>query len=70
MDPEELTNAQLKILLKRLNLPTFGKTKVDFITTLQFAQITPEDLERIIDEILNYDQDHPIIKDRKQNNPT
>ena len=43
MELEELTKAQLKILLKRLNLPIFGTTKVDFNTTLQFAQITPED---------------------------
>jgi hypothetical protein len=57
MEPEELTNIQLKKLLKRLNLPTFGKTKVDFITTLQFAEIAQQDLDRIIEEILKENQD-------------
>jgi hypothetical protein len=65
MEPYELTNTQLKLLLKRLNLPTFGKTKIDFITTLQFAQETPEELDRIIEEILNSDQNAPIKKGRK-----
>jgi hypothetical protein len=65
MEPEELTNAQLRILLKRLNLPTFGKTKIDFITTLQFAQETPEELDQIIEEILKSDQNIPIKKGRK-----
>lgn len=66
MEPEELTNAQLKLLLKRLNLPTFGNTKVDFFTTLQFAQETPEEMAQIIAEILKTDQKTPIKKTRKK----
>jgi hypothetical protein len=56
MELDELTNAQLKLLLKRLRLPTSGKTKVDFLTTLQFSTITQEDLDKIIGEILSSGQ--------------
>jgi len=62
MEPEGLTNAQLKLLLKRLNQPTIGKTKIDFITTLQFAQETPAELDIIMKEILQSDQNARIKK--------
>ena len=70
MEPEELTKVQLRLLLEHLNLPTFGKTKLDLITTLQFATISEEKLEKAIEELVGSDLKIPCKKSRKKSIPS